>query len=212
ASSFRTRTTVSTAKFSAKGFDEFLPILQPLIDFVSVRGRLPSPEELPGQEKIIKEFRTIARAFEIIKRFTNVDDWQKLIQKHKHDLLVYIALSRFQRRPQFSALPPDLQMDIKAFFRTYKGACDEGDKLLFSLGEQNTIAMACNESAIGKFVGRALYVHASALNYLSPVLRVYEGCASRTFGQSSKRPSSNFALISLKFLICIIPTLKLIRI
>jgi len=186
ASRFRTRTTVSTAKFSAKGFDEFLPILQPLIDFVSVRGRLPSPEELPGQEKIIKEFRTIARAFEIIKRFTNVDDWQKLIQKHKHDLLVYIALSRFQRRPQFSALPPDLQMDIKAFFRTYKGACDEGDKLLFSLGEQNTIAMACNESAIGKFVGRALYVHASALNYLSPVLRVYEGCASRTFGQSEQ--------------------------
>ena len=186
ASRFRTRTTVSTARFSVKGFEEYLPVLQPLIDFVSERGRLPATEELASHETIRKEFRTIARAFEIIKRFTNIDEWQRLIAKHQQDLLVYIALSRFQRRPQISALPISLQLDIKAFFKTYRNACDEGDQLLFSLGEQIRIAKACRESGIGKFVGNALYVHSSALNYLSPVLRVYEGCASRTFGQSEQ--------------------------
>jgi hypothetical protein len=44
-------------------------------------------------------------------------------------MLVYIALSRFQRRPQFSALPNELRADIKAFFGTYKKACEAGDDL-----------------------------------------------------------------------------------
>jgi len=184
ASRFRTRSTISTARFSVKGYEEHLPVLQPLIDFVSARGRLPTPNELAGHDKIIKEFRTVPRAFEIIKRFTNSNDWQRLIEKHRQDLLVYIALSRFQRRPQFSALPWDLQLDIKAFFKSYKRACNAGDQLLFSLGQQNTILHACKDSEIGKLVGNSLYVHASALNSLSAVLRVYEGCASRTFGQS----------------------------
>ena len=185
-SRFRTRGSFSTAKYTLKGFEDYLPVLQPLIDFVSERGRLPASNELTGYEKIIKEFRTIGRAFDIVRRFTNIDEWQKIIEKHRQDLLVYIALSRFQRRPQYSALPTDLQLDIKAFFKTYKRACEEGDRLLFSLGQEKTIAKACRESAIGKLVGDALYVHSSALNSLSAVLRVYEGCASRTFGQSDR--------------------------
>ncbi len=76
-----------------------------------------------------------------------------------------------------------MRADIKAFFGTYKQACDDGDKLLFSLGQPGTIQTACRQSPIGKFVGNALYVHTSALNNLNAILRVYEGCASRTFGQ-----------------------------
>ncbi|HEX8196382.1 MAG TPA: DNA phosphorothioation-associated putative methyltransferase [Pyrinomonadaceae bacterium] len=184
ASRFRSnRASLPSIRFQLKNFDDYLPILQPLIDFVSERGRLPVNGELKNETAITKEFRTLSRAFEIIKRSTNLEEWQRIIEKRGEDLLVYIALSRFERRPKFTALPPDLQQDVKAFFGNYKRACDEGDKLLFSLGQSGVIGESCRKSPIGKFVGNALYVHLSALNELNPVLRIYEGCASRTFGQ-----------------------------
>lgn len=183
ASRFRSRATYSLSKIQIKNFADYLPILQLLMDFVAARGRLPVENEIENETEIKKEFRTFARAFEVIKRSTDTDEWNSIIEKRREDLLVYVALSRFQRRPQFTALPYDLRNDIKAFFGTYKSACDEGDKLLFSLGQNETIAIACRRSPIGKFVGNALYVHISALNNLNPTLRVYEGCASRAFGQ-----------------------------
>jgi DNA phosphorothioation-associated putative methyltransferase len=183
ASRFRTRTTYSLSKIQIKNFADYLPFLQPLMDFVATRGRLPVDGEIENGYEIKKEFRTFARAFEVIKRSTNANEWNVIIEKRREDLLVYVALSRFERRPQFIALPFDLRADLKAFFGTYKRACEEGDKLLFSLGQKETILSACRHSSIGKFVGNALYVHISALNKLNPTLRVYEGCASRTFGQ-----------------------------
>jgi DNA phosphorothioation-associated putative methyltransferase len=183
ASRFLSRASYSLSKTQIKNFADYLPILKPLMDFVATRGRLPVENEIDNESEIKKEFRTFARAFEIIKRSTNTDEWNSIIEKRREDLLVYVALSRFQRRPQFTALPLDLRSDIKAFFGTYKRSCEEGDQLLFSLGQDGTIAAACRHSSIGKFVGNALYVHTSALNNLNPVLRVYEGCASRAFGQ-----------------------------
>ena len=183
ASRFRSRATYSLSRIQIKNFADYLPTLQPLMDFIVERGRLPIDGEIENESEIKKEFRTFARAFEVIKRSTDVEEWQKIIEKRRQDLLVYVALSRFQRRPQLTALPEALQADIKAFFGTYKRACDEGDNLLFSLGQPGIIQTACRQSPIGKFVGNALYVHTSALNNLSSTLRVYEGCASRTFGQ-----------------------------
>lgn len=183
ASRFRSRATYSLSKIQIKNFADYLPTLQPLIDFVAERGRLPVDGEIENESEIKKEFRTLTRAFEVIKRSTNIDEWNEIIEVRKQDLLVYIALSRFQRRPQFTALPNELRQDIKAFWGNYKSACEHGDKLLFSLGQDGVITSACRKSDIGKFVGNALYVHISAMNNLSSILRVYEGCASRTFGQ-----------------------------
>ena len=184
ASRFRSnRASLPSVRFQLKNFDDYKPILEPLMNFVGERGRLPVVGELENESVITKEFRTLARAFEVIKRSTNADEWQRISEKRAEDLLVYIALSRFQRRPKFAALPSVLQHDVKAFFGNYKNACDAGDKLLFSLGQSGVIGESCRKSALGKFVGNALYVHVSAVNELSSILRVYEGCASRTFGQ-----------------------------
>jgi DNA phosphorothioation-associated putative methyltransferase len=184
ASRFRSnRSSLPSIRFHLKKFDDYLPILQPLMNFVSERGRLPVSGEIETEAAITKEFRSLSRAFEVIRRSTDAEEWQTVIEKRHEDLLVYIALSRFQRRPKFTSLPVDLQHDVKAFFGSYKNACDEGDKLLFSLGQSGVIGDSCRKSRIGKFVGNALYVHVSALNELNTVLRTYEGCASRAFGQ-----------------------------
>jgi DNA phosphorothioation-associated putative methyltransferase len=128
----------------------------------------------------------LTKAFDVIKRATDKDEWERLIEKRRQDLLVYIALSHFDKRPRFTYLPAIIQHDIKALFGNYTNACREADKLLFDLGQPNVLAKACKNSEIGKFVGNALYVHVSALDSLSPSLRLYEGCASRAFGKIDK--------------------------
>lgn len=76
----------------------------------------------------------------------------------------------------------DLQLDIKAFFTTFKKACDLADHLLLSVGNPDLIRQECRKSPVGKLTPGSLYVHVSALTSLSAILRVYEGCARAYIG------------------------------
>jgi DNA phosphorothioation-associated putative methyltransferase len=183
AARFRSRTATPRIRARVKGFDDYRALLEPLMQFVGERGRLPVGGELPNEDSVLGEFRSFARAFALIRRATDGAEWDAIIERRREDMLVYIALSRFGRRPRFTDLPAAIQQDIKSFFGTYTRACETADALLFSLGQPGVIAAACRESRTGKFVANALYVHVSALDRLSAVLRLYEGCASRAFGQ-----------------------------
>ncbi len=183
AARFHSRAATPRVRIRVKGFEDYRVLLQPLIQFFSERGRLPVKGELDNESAILAEFRTFAKAFAIIEQATDAQEWAAIAEKRRQDLLVYMALSRFGQRPKQSNLPFDLQTDIKVFFGSYRQACETADQMLFSLGKQSTLAERCRTSQIGKFVGNALYVHVSALESLDPLLRLYEGCASRTFGQ-----------------------------
>lgn len=180
---FRGRATTPRVKAQLRSFDDYRELLEPLMQFISDRGRLPVSGELPDEDAVFGEFRSFARAFAVIRRATDEAEWDRIIEQRRQDQLVYIALSRFGRRPKFTDLPPAIQQDLKAFFGTYTRACETADALLFSLGQPGVIAAACRASRTGKFVGNALYVHVSALDALDTVLRLYEGCASRAFGR-----------------------------
>lgn len=183
ASRFRGRATTPRVKAQLRSFDDYRELLEPLMQFISDRGRLPVSGELPDEDAVFGEFRSFARAFAVIRRATDEAEWDRIIEQRRQDQLVYIALSRFGRRPKFTDLPPAIQQDLKAFFGTYTRACETADALLFSLGQPGVIAAACRASRTGKFVGNALYVHVSALDALDTILRLYEGCASRAFGR-----------------------------
>jgi DNA phosphorothioation-associated putative methyltransferase len=71
---------------------------------------------------------------------------------------------------------------VQAFYSSYKRACTLADDLLFSAGNMDLTDEACRTSSVGKLTPNALYIHTSALNTLSPVLRVYEGCARAYIG------------------------------
>ncbi|MDV2995065.1 MAG: hypothetical protein N4J56_004719 [Chroococcidiopsis sp. SAG 2025] len=51
------------------------------------------------------------------------------------------------------------------------------------MGKPGVITKICQQSKIGKRLPTALYVHISAIEELDPLLRIYEGCASRTIGR-----------------------------
>ncbi|MBE9190835.1 DNA phosphorothioation-associated putative methyltransferase [Gloeocapsopsis crepidinum LEGE 06123] len=180
---FRSRSLTPRVRTLSKRFEDYQELLTPLINFVTERGRLPVKGELAAQTEILLEFGTFRRAYNVILQATDEAEWDAIAYRRSLDILVYLALTQFSKRPGFNQLAPELRQDIKAFFGTYQEACQVADKMLFSLGKPGVVAQTCKQSKIGKHLPTALYVHVSALPELDPLLRIYEGCASRTIGR-----------------------------
>lgn len=177
ASRYRRRIAAPRVRTSDRLFEEHQAHLQCLMTFVIECGRLPEPDELDSATELTSIFGSIRRAFQVIRRVTGAEQWESIANQRRTDLLVYVALGRFPRRPTFSSLPRALQRDIKALFGAYKSACNAGDALLFDSGDVAKINAACVRADYGKLMPTALYVHAAGLSRLDPLLRVYEGCA-----------------------------------
>lgn len=154
-------------------------ILGPLLDFLSVHARPPRAGELDSsvEAAIREQFTTVARATNLIRQVTDDQYWERVRLQRRHELLVYIAMSRFGRRPRFSELAKTLAADIKMHFGKYSEACIQADRLLLACGDPAIVLVSARSSSAGKQTPSALYVHRSALGLLAPVLRVYEGCA-----------------------------------
>ena len=174
---------LGSCRSSAAIFDANLSILQPLIDFLGDRGRLPHPDEIPENDEITTTFGSVRRAFSLIRRVTGSERWIEFEDRSKRDFLVYLALAAFNGRPKFSELPSDLQNDARDFFGNYKAAMELSDKLLFAAGNQEAIDLACRSATVGKLTPEALYVHTKDLQKISPLLRVYAGCAEALSGR-----------------------------
>jgi DNA phosphorothioation-associated putative methyltransferase len=183
ASRFRQRLAVPRQRQADVLFDRYRPAFDGLMSFFAERGRLPRAEELPAAAELSHELGSIRRAFAVVRRVTGGEGWEDIVRKRVHDLLVYIALAKFGRRPRFSQLPQDLQYDIRDFFGSYTAACETADRLLFGAGKKEAVEEACQRSALGKLTQNALYVHASAVPMLDPLLRVYEGSARVLSGE-----------------------------
>ena len=158
-------------------------LLEPLIAFFTDRGRLPATGELPTAPQLTRDFGSVARAFSMLRRATGPDRWDAIRDQARADLLVYLALAAFPRRPRLGALPEALRLDVRAFFGSYKSGCAAADTLLFSAGDQDAVDRACRGAPVGKLLPDALYVHHTAVGHLPPLLRVYEGCARQLAGE-----------------------------
>ena len=157
-------------------------LIEPLMAFVNERGRPPVDGELSTVTQLTRVFGSVARAFSLLRRLTRTDRWDRIRRDRRADVLVYLALAAFPKRPRFGALPEELRHDIRAFFGSYKAGCAEADALLFSAGNQDVVDQACRLAGVGKLLPDALYVHHTAVDHLPPVLRVYEGCGRQLAG------------------------------
>lgn len=163
-------------------FRQHKTLLEPLIQFIAARGRLPDVSELPEAPAICDTLGNLQRAFKLICKVTGDGYWSRVTAERSQDLLIYLALARFSQRPRYSQLPIDIQFDVRAFFSTYANACANADALLFSVGDLNCVSKACSTATIGKETPNALYIDTTALQQLPPILRVYEGCARACMG------------------------------
>lgn len=153
-------------------------VLAPLLEFLTLHARPPRSGELdPAASEPIREiFNTVGRAVHLIYQVTEAEAWEQIRIQRRSELLVYIAMSRFGRRPRFSQLGPTLARDIKANFGTYQSACVQADRMLLACGDPAIVLVSARSSKVGKQTPSALYVHRNAVAHLPPILRIYEAC------------------------------------
>jgi DNA phosphorothioation-associated putative methyltransferase len=153
-------------------------VLAPLLAFMQAHSRAPKVGELDAADlaAIQERLGSLGRGQRLIRRATDDEYWDRVAVQRRAELLIYVALSRFGRRPRFSQLDATLATDIRTLFGTYKDACLQADRLLLACGDQAMLYVNARSSKIGKQTQSALYVHRSAMAEIPPVLQVYEGC------------------------------------
>ena len=163
--------------------DAHKDLLQPLIVFFEQRGRAPTEDELDDVVPIVERFGSLRRAFRLVERAYDPDEWTRITTARGEDLLIFLALSRFDGRPRFGRLPLAVRRDVRAILSSYRQACEEADVALLAVGEMERVLRSARSSKVGKLTPSAIYVHESALDSLPPLLRLYEGCARGYIGR-----------------------------
>ena len=164
-------------------FERHRQAFDELIAFMADRGRSPAKWELEASEELIEATGSIKRALLVVRRVTGDEGWDAIAEDRAQDLLIHLALSRFDVRPKYGELADDLRLDVRAFFTSYKAGCELADALLYSLGDVGLLSAECAAATSGKVMPMALYFHVSALPEQSTLVRLYEGCARSFVGE-----------------------------
>ncbi|MEV2241072.1 DNA phosphorothioation-associated putative methyltransferase [Micromonospora sp. NPDC049891] len=184
-------------------YDTHREDMDALAAFITSRGRLPEPEEVPGTAgQLLSAFSSLRQAAAMLRDVTGSQDWDRDLERARRqaerDLLVYLALATFRGRPKASDLPKGIALDVRALFGSYRIACSKADELLHGIADQKGLNNACSLSHVGKLTADALYVHATAIQLLDPLLRVYEGCARALTGTVTECTIIKFSRITTK--------------
>ena len=158
-------------------------LLRPLVEFFEERGRAPAEDELPSGDEIRQRFGSLQRAFRLVQRAHDVKELKRIVDARREDLLVFLALARFDGRPRYGQLPLAVRRDIRAIFSSYRRACEQADVALLGVGDMESVVKTAKRSSVGKLTPSAIYFHESALETLPPLLRLYEGCARGYIGR-----------------------------
>jgi DNA phosphorothioation-associated putative methyltransferase len=146
-------------------------------------GRTPNINEFDQYQAFVDLVGSVKRAQNFYLQKFGSDILTQATESRRNDLLVYLALSNFNKRVPLIHLPGALKLDIKAFFNTYNNAIAEGREMLFRAGNSDVITELCNKTKFGFLDEQALYIHKSRMKDLCPVLRIYLGCAEILFGE-----------------------------
>ncbi len=165
---------------------EDLALLERLWALFLVRGRAPKVEEVDFAIELRRCFGSFSRALRLCVEKHDAADIEGLAQQRRADILVMLAMRIFERRRRFTTLDHALAKDIRIFFGSMREAEAAARQLLFSIKDQELILSACRAAGVGGlgYFGdeQSLQIHTSLLGQLSPVLRVFVGCASAMAG------------------------------
>jgi len=150
-------------------------------------GRLPLNDEYTKTEELKTVCGSLPKAQTLVTAIHGHGTFKKAEQERRNDLLVHFALSLFRQHNPYKNMPKSLKKDIKHFFGSYTEAVEEARSLLFSVGNTETIKSECSEGykTLQKGCldpGHSWTLHMDYFDCLSPVLRIYVGCAAQLYG------------------------------
>jgi hypothetical protein len=152
-------------------------------------GRWPVTEEVPDLQAIESKGVSLTRALRLVQRTSNHRLLDAASQARRDDVLLFLAMQQFSRRPAYKRLEERLQRDIKAFFGAYGAAYSAAASLLRDTGEPSKLLEACQE-AFSRGIGyldadHSLQLHLSMVERLPVILRAYVGCGLVLWDETS---------------------------
>ena len=149
-------------------------------------GRVPDKSEVKDMMVLTEAFGGLGRAWRFIASRHGTDALEDARASRIMDLEVYFALNLFERRKPYRQLEMGLQRDIRAFFGDYAAAMNVARERLFAIASPEAINQACQEASehgLGWLEqSESLQLHASMVEQLPALLRIYVGCAAALYG------------------------------
>ena len=155
-------------------------------------GRPPDREELDGATltEIDEKIGSLSKALKIVLARYDLKEFERSRDARTSDLLVLFALQQFQKRKPYTHLESSVQRDVRYFFGNYSIAQDTARQILFGIGNLEAIDQACRESSEKGYgwleEGHSLQLHATLLERLPTLLRIYVECAAVLYGDISE--------------------------
>ncbi len=150
-------------------------------------GRIPANNEFEFSDQIRRICGSHNKAHQVLLKHFGCEVYDESKEKRKEDLIVYFALSQFEKRKPQSKMPESLKRDIKAFFSSYQQALEDAREILFSVGSPSTISKACQTAQ--EIIGcgymeecHSFTFHKDYLGELPAELRIFIGCATQLYG------------------------------
>jgi DNA phosphorothioation-associated putative methyltransferase len=149
-------------------------------------GREPLNSELDEANSLDALGLSPKTAFKFLCEKLGTGDIEAAARQRTDEMQVQFALGQFDGRVYYKYLSEDVQKDIDIFFGGYSKLQDSAKELLFSIADTSALRKAC-ESAASEGLGflltdDSLQIHASMIDRIAPILRVYVGCALRLIG------------------------------
>jgi DNA phosphorothioation-associated putative methyltransferase len=148
-------------------------------------GRPALPTEFPSFPVLLDRFGSTQRIERIALSLLKSDTLATAREERRVNILMYMAMLRLQglTPPPIRMLSADVQADIKMLWPSYKASIEAGTEFLFDLGRPGRIQEECRRATVGKKLPDSLYVHKSAEEQLSPLLRLMILVARRIVGE-----------------------------
>ena len=181
-----TRATGSKEKFELV-YVEHEALFKDFWQTCLVLGRIPANDEFAESDKIKQLSGSHHKVFTLLDNLFEDNEFAQSEQYRKEDLLVYFALSQFEKRKPYIQLPDKLQRDVKAFFGNYNTAIEISQELLYSISNTELIIENCLKAyeilpTSVLLDNHSLIFHKDFIELLPALLRVYVGCGNQLFG------------------------------
>lgn len=176
----------STALRRPSRWDENPELLQDFWARCLELGRAPERDEYARSGELREKLGTAGRVLRHLLQEHGDESLLEAQRSRMDDILIYLALGRFEGRASYGSLPRAAQRDVRRFWGSMSAAHEAAYKLLFSAGQPAEVALGCavaSETGLGHVAEDGDYkVQTSAVNELPAVLRIFVGCAEVLYG------------------------------
>jgi DNA phosphorothioation-associated putative methyltransferase len=160
------------------------PEFESVLQFISVHGRIPQPEESVAFQQLLTEFKAKRTLINTLMDAIDPEVFESIRQTKKDSLLVFLAMRRFDRAgfPKAQDIPSTMVADIKEHFSSYLDCRKQAEAMLYKIADDKAMSEAMKQIKTGKILPDAVYIHPSFVNSLPPLVQIKVGIAQKLVG------------------------------